>query len=76
MLGHHVEEYANNLSQLIEFLKFVYAAQIIYATSIGVIKASLLCFFWRLFSVRSRIPLIIAAGIVVCWTIATVCTLR
>ena len=74
MLGHHVEEYANDLPQLIRFLKFVFANQILYATAIGVVKASLLCFFWRLFSVRSRIPLIVAAGIVACWAIATVST--
>jgi hypothetical protein len=36
------------------------------------IKFSLLCFYWRLFSVKSRLPIIIAGCIVVCWTIATV----
>ena len=70
MIGHDVEEYS--IPQLIQFLKYVYALQILYATSIGMIKASLLCLFWRLFSVRNRIPLIIAAGIVFAWTIATV----
>lgn len=70
MLGHDYTEYT--IAQLIQFLKYLYALQFFYTTSIGTIKISLLCFFWRLFSVRARWPLIVAFGIVISWTIATV----
>lgn len=72
MLGHNIWEY--ELSELIQFLKYVYALQIVYTVSIGTIKASLLCFYWRLFSVRSRVPLLVASGLVVSWVIITVST--
>ena len=73
MLGHHIGEF--DVPQIIQFLKFVFSGELLYVTAIGTIKGSLIAFYWRLFSIRGRIPLLTVAGILVAWTIATVCRL-
>lgn len=53
-------------------MTFVFPAQLLYVIALAFIKCSLLAFYWRLFSIRSRIPIIIGAVIVVAWCIAVV----
>ena len=70
VLGQPVTNFT--VDELILFLNYVYAASIMYVTAIATIKASLIAFFWRLFSVRSRVPLIMIGAAVVAWAIAVV----
>lgn len=69
-LGQHAEDL--DLPTLITFMKWVFPAQLLYIIALAFIKCSLLAFYWRLFSVRSRIPIIIGAVIVIAWLIAIV----
>ncbi|KAK5108700.1 hypothetical protein LTR62_008105 [Meristemomyces frigidus] len=47
-LGYNADTF--ELHSIVKFLQFVFAAQLLYAVAIGLIKASLLAFYWRLFS--------------------------
>ena len=73
-LGYNVEEF--QITEVVVWLQCVFAAQLLYAVAIGLIKASLLAFYWRLFSVRSRVPLLASAAVVAAWCIATVSRLE
>lgn len=67
-LGKHADEL--DLQTIIRFMQFVFPAQLLYVVALAFIKLSLLAFYWRLFSVRSKIPIILAAVLVVAWGIA------
>lgn len=53
-------------------MEFVFPAQLLYVIALAFIKCSLLAFYWRLFSIRSRVPIIVGAVITVAWCIAVV----
>ncbi|KAF2108557.1 hypothetical protein BDV96DRAFT_587417 [Lophiotrema nucula] len=67
-LGKQVTEL--EIPQVIDFLKYVFWGQIVYVWAIPVIKFSILAFYWRLFSVAARVPILIASFIVFAWLMA------
>jgi hypothetical protein len=69
-LGIHVTEV--EIPDLIQFLKYVFAGQLLYVWAIAIIKFSILAFYWRLFSVSARIPIFIVTFIVFAWIMALV----
>ena len=69
-LGRHANEL--DLPTIIQFMKFVFPAQLLYVVALAFIKCSLLAFYWRLFSIRSRGPIIAGVVIVIAWCIAVV----
>lgn len=68
-IGHHYEEYS--IDEVVEFLKFVFPAQIVYVIALAFIKLSILAFYWRIFAIKARIPLIIGTVIVGAWGIGS-----
>lgn len=54
------------------FLKNLYAAALLYCVAIAFIKFTILAFYWKLFSIAARIPIIILAVSVGCWLIILV----
>jgi hypothetical protein len=74
MLGLHVMELSNPL-MLVDFLRIVFIANIFYTLCIANIKFVVLAFYWRLFSVQSRIMIWVVAGMCLSWFIAIVSVL-
>lgn len=70
-LGLHVIEDVP-ISDVIGFLKFLFAGQLLYVISLATIKFTILAFYWRLFSVALRIPILIALFIVTAWALSVV----
>lgn len=70
-LGKHITELLDP-NDIIDFLKNVYIAQILYVLSIVAIKYSVLAFYWRLFSVNARAVIYIVTFMVTGWLIALV----
>ncbi|KAF2794214.1 hypothetical protein K505DRAFT_337152 [Melanomma pulvis-pyrius CBS 109.77] len=64
-LGHQVTEVET--ADLIQFLYYVFWGQILYLTSIAITKFSILAFYWRLFSVTARIPIMVVTFVVFAW---------
>ena len=52
-----------------DFLKYLFATSLIYPLTIAFIKFTILAFYWRLFSVIARNPLIILTCLVFTWLI-------
>lgn len=59
-------------NQVIAFLRDLFVAQLFYTWCIFFNKICILAFYWRLFSVKSRIPILIAVAVVSAWAIAIV----
>ncbi|KAF2770284.1 hypothetical protein EJ03DRAFT_78296 [Teratosphaeria nubilosa] len=55
---------------VIDYLQALFYAQLLYTCCICFIKAAILSFYWRLFSVKNRIPILIVSGVVVAWFFA------
>jgi hypothetical protein len=70
-LGHQATEL--QLEQIIQFLYYVFIGQIFYLTSIAITKFSILAFYWRLFSLTARIPILVVTFIVFAWLMCLVC---
>lgn len=70
-LGMHVLDVP--IPDLIQFLKWVFIAQLLYVWGIAIIKFSILAFYWRLFSVAARIPIAVVCAIVFAWIMSLVC---
>lgn len=70
-LGKHVGVEVST-AQLIVFLKFLFPEQLFYLICVSCNKFVLLAFYWRLFSIRARVPLLIMMGVVVVWLIGLV----
>lgn len=66
-LGQHADTL--NMPIIIDFLKYVFPAQILYVVALAFIKGSILAFYWRIFAIKARLPLIIGATIVAAWGI-------
>lgn len=73
MLGLHVTELPDPM-MIIDFLKSIWIAQILYTFAIANIKFVVLAFYWRLFSVKMRAVIWVVAGMCVAWFIAIVST--
>lgn len=71
MLGLHVTQLADQM-MIVDFLKYIWVAQIIYTFAIANIKFVVLAFYWRLFSVKMRAAIWIVAGMCIAWFIAIV----
>ncbi|OAL53653.1 hypothetical protein IQ07DRAFT_677114 [Pyrenochaeta sp. DS3sAY3a] len=67
-LGRQVTEL--ELPDIVKFLEYVFWGQIVYVWSIPVIKFSILAFYWRLFSVAARAPILAVTFIVFSWLMA------
>ena len=55
-----------------DYLKAIFLEQVLYIIVIGLVKYSILAFYWRLFGASIRIPCYILGAITTCWGIATV----
>jgi hypothetical protein len=60
------------LPGVIDFLRNLFVAQIFYTCCVCANKAAILAFYWRLFSVRSRFPILAIMAVVVAWFLAIV----
>lgn len=69
-LGHQAADL--ELEQIIEFLYYVFWGQILYLTSIAITKFSILAFYWRLFALTARIPILIVTLVVFAWLLSLV----
>ena len=74
-LGRHVGIEVT-LPELESFLKHLYAGALIYCWAIAFIKLTILSFYWKLFSITARIPIIVIAISVVGWLITFVSCCR
>lgn len=55
------------------FFTGLFVGWILYATTICIVKFSILALYWRVFQYSSiRVPIILLTGVVSCWGIATV----
>ena len=70
--GEHYEVRSDNYA--ITFRKALYAEEILYCAVIGLVKLSILAFYWRLFKphTSTQISCYILGTIVLCWEIAVV----
>lgn len=58
--------------QLLVFLEFLFPEQLLYCVCIATNKLAILAFYWRLFSIKARIPIIALTGIVSIWAIGLI----
>ena len=58
--------------QVMDFLKSIYIANMLYTCSITAIKLSILGFYWRLFSLKARVVIYATLGMVIAWWISIV----
>lgn len=70
-LGMHVTSILDPF-QIIDFLRNVFIAQLLYVVGIATIKFTVLAFYWRLFAVNARIAIYIVTFMAVGWLIALV----
>ncbi|CAI6337187.1 unnamed protein product [Periconia digitata] len=68
-LGLHITDITNPL-QVMDFLRNIYVANMLYTCCISAIKLSILGFYWRLFSLKARVVIYITLGMVLAWWIA------
>lgn len=70
----HLGQHADTLEVpvVIQFLKYTFAAQLLYVVALAWIKLAILAFYWKLFSIKARWPITICAGIVVAWVFGVV----
>lgn len=54
------------------WLKILFVAQLLYTCCITANKSAILTFYWRLFSVKSRLPILFAVTVVVGWCLGIV----
>lgn len=71
-LGLHITTITNPF-QIIDFLKNIYIANLLYTCCITCTKLSILGFYWRLFSLKARYVIYATLGAVIAWWIAIVC---
>ncbi|VUC26584.1 unnamed protein product [Clonostachys rosea] len=71
-LGRHVGLEVT-LPEVERFLRYLYAAALLYCLSIAFIKFTILAFYWKLFSIAARIPIVILSVSVGCWLIILFC---
>ncbi|CAG9993044.1 unnamed protein product [Clonostachys byssicola] len=71
-LGRHVGLEVSG-EEVEAFLKNLYAAALLYCLAIAFIKFTILAFYWKLFSIAARIPIIILAVSVGCWLVILLC---
>lgn len=70
-LGRHVGVEVT-MAEVENFLKNLYAAALLYCLAIAFIKFTILAFYWKLFSIAARIPILILSVSVGCWLIILV----
>ncbi|KAH9869189.1 hypothetical protein IAQ61_006394 [Plenodomus lingam] len=68
MLGRHVADLPDPM-MIIEFLKCVWIAQLMYTFAITSTKLAVLAFYWRLFAVSARVIIWVVAGMCIAWFI-------
>lgn len=52
------------------FLRWIFVGQLMYTFSISFSKFTILAFYWRLFSIKARIPIYVMSFIVFGWLIS------
>lgn len=70
-LGLHAGEITDP-TRIMDFLRNIWIAQILYTFAISTIKFSVLAFYWRLFSVKGRTTIYLVTGMAVAWCVAIV----
>ncbi|KAF2832046.1 hypothetical protein CC86DRAFT_85348 [Ophiobolus disseminans] len=68
-LGVHVADITDPI-RIVDFLRNVWIANILYTFSISMIKFSVLAFYWRLFSVKAQRMIYIVTVMVMAWLVA------
>lgn len=57
---------------MLHFLEFLYAAGLVYLCAIVFIKFTILAFYWRIFSLTVRLPMIIFGILITVWFVVLV----
>lgn len=70
-MGRHVGTQVSE-PELEGFLKVLFAQQLLYLLCIAADKFCILAFYWRLFSIKGRVPILILFGIVSVWAIGLI----
>lgn len=60
------------LDEVINFLRYLFASQLLYFFTLAMIKYTILAFYWRIFSVKARIPILIGVFLVTAWLFSIV----
>ncbi|KAF2865698.1 hypothetical protein BDV95DRAFT_599405 [Massariosphaeria phaeospora] len=58
------------VADVIRFLQYCFAGQMLYTWGISMVKFSIVAFYWKLFRVTARVPILIVASICAIWLIA------
>ncbi|KAJ4250326.1 hypothetical protein NW757_007159 [Fusarium falciforme] len=70
-LGRHVGTDVS-MEQLVDFLRYLFAASLTYVFAIAFIKLTILALYWKLFSITARVPIAILFSSVVIWMVVLV----
>ncbi|KAF4990094.1 hypothetical protein FDECE_14502 [Fusarium decemcellulare] len=70
-LGRHVGSDVS-LEQVVDFLRYLFAASLTYVIAIAFIKLTILALYWKLFSITARIPIGIIFASVIVWMVVLV----
>ncbi|KAI8724005.1 hypothetical protein NCS52_00257400 [Fusarium sp. LHS14.1] len=70
-LGRHVGTDVS-MDQVVDFLRYLFAASLTYVFAIAFIKLTILALYWKLFSITARVPIAILFSSVVIWMVVLV----
>ncbi|UPK96631.1 hypothetical protein LCI18_007566 [Fusarium solani-melongenae] len=70
-LGRHVGTDVS-MEQVVDFLRYLFAASLTYVFAIAFIKLTILALYWKLFSITARVPIAILFSSVVIWMVVLV----
>lgn len=60
------------MEQVVDFLRYLFAASLTYVFAIAFIKLTILALYWKLFSITARVPIAILFSSVVIWMVVLV----
>ena len=72
MLGRHAANLPDPIGMTMDFLKYVWIAQLIYTFVIASTKFAVLAFYWRLFSINARTTIWVVSGMCAAWWVSIV----
>ncbi|KAM0426681.1 hypothetical protein ACHAPT_007997 [Fusarium lateritium] len=70
-LGRHVGADIT-IEQVVDFLRYLFAASLTYVVAIALIKLTILALYWKLFSITARVPIAILFSSVVIWMVVLI----
>ncbi|KAI3317652.1 hypothetical protein HD806DRAFT_514294 [Xylariaceae sp. AK1471] len=68
VLGRHAVDVT--ASENATYQRFFFTASLLYIVTIGFVKFTVLAFYWRLFSIKARIPIAIVAFLAFSWLVS------